>query len=83
MSINKIWIPATLSQNIEIVAKEIEKRTTKFIIANKQEEQIHRLPPEKIDKINDEITSFYDYIHSEIDLIFEELVSKITKNVSI
>ena len=65
------------------MAIEIEKRSTRFFIASKQEEQIPRLPPEKIEKISDELEKFYDYIHKEIDLIFEDLVERITKKISI
>ncbi len=80
---NKIWIPSDLSKHIENVALEIEKRSTRFFIASKKEEQIPRLPPGKIEKISDELEKFYDYIHKEIDLIFEDLVERITKKISI
>ena len=79
---NKIWIPADLSSNIETVAKEIESRSSRFFVASKQEEQIHRLPAERIEKINDELEKFYDYIHKEIDSIFDDLVEKITEKIS-
>jgi hypothetical protein len=81
--INKIWIPSDIFQHIEIVAKKIEARTTKFLIANKQQEQIHRMPQERIEQTTNEIENFYDYINKEIDFIFEELVEKISKKVSV
>jgi len=78
----KIWIPHDLSVHIEGVAIEIDNRSHKFIIANTLEERIEKLSEERVNQIFDEQDKFYDYIHKEIAVVFDELVEKISKTVS-
>jgi len=81
--IQKIWISKSLSSQIEDVAVEIDNRTHRFIIANIRSERVQGLSDERMNKIFNEQDSFYDYIHQEISVIFDELVVKISEAVSI
>lgn len=81
--VQKIWISKSLSSHIESVAVEIDNRTHSFIIANTRAERIEGLSEERMNKIFDEQDRFYDYIHQEIGVVFDELVVKISEAVSI
>ncbi len=78
----KIWISFALAVYIENVAIEIDNRSHKFIIANVREERIAGMSQEREQQVYDEQDKFYDYIHKEIGVIFDELVKKITESVS-
>lgn len=78
----KIWISPELSSHIERVAIEIDNRVHRFIIANTRADRIQGLSEEKMNKIFEEQDKFYDYIHQEINVIFDELVSKVSIAIS-
>lgn len=78
----KIWISPQLSSHVERVAIEIDNRVHRFIIANTRADRIQGLSEEQMNKIFDEQEQFYDYIHQEINVIFDELVSNVSNAIS-
>lgn len=78
----KIWIPKALSEHIEAVAIKIDGRAHKFIMANIKEKHIERLSEEKMNALLKDQEDFYDYIHQEVVIVFNELVERIGEVVS-
>ena len=78
----KIWISPELSSHIEGVVKEIDDRACRFINANTRADRTQGLSEERMNKIFEEQDQFYDYIHLEIKVIFDELVSKISNSIN-
>ena len=77
----KIWIPKLLSDHIEGVAIELDNRSHKFIISTTREKHIERLSEQQVNKIFDDQEAFYNYIHQEVGVVFDELVKKISETV--
>lgn len=77
----KIWIPGDLSNHIEAIAVEIDRRATPFISASKKEEYIQRLTDKQINKLIEDQEDFYDYLYQESNHVFNGLVEKLSKAV--
>lgn len=78
----RIWISSDLSSHIEKVAIEIDNRAHRFIVANTRAEHIQGLSEDRMNRIFDEQEQFYDYIHQEIAVVFDELVKKVSGAIS-
>lgn len=78
----KIWIPRTLSEHIESVAIDMDNRANKFIRANIKERYIERLSEKRINELMNDQEDFYDYIHQEVVVVFNELTERIGSVVS-
>lgn len=79
--IHKIWIPIELSEHIESVAIDIDKRCHRFFLVSGRLENGDR-NQKQINHLIDLQEEFYDYVNSEIENVFEELTKKITNEVS-
>ncbi|QYJ98238.1 hypothetical protein K0J45_03065 [Shewanella alkalitolerans] len=77
----KIWIPKDLSAHIESVAKDIDKRTHKFIYACKRINNLQGLSEKRIDALFEIQDGFYDYVNEEMGLVFDKLVEKVAEHV--
>jgi hypothetical protein len=71
-----------LSEHIESVAIEIDKRAHKFILANIREKHLEKLSEKKLNQLIIDQENFYDYIHKEVVTVFNELVDQIGNIVS-
>ncbi len=79
--IKKIWLPSSLSTDIEEIANEINKNCFLFIKSNMRAET-QELNDKQVQEIIDIQERFYDYINDEIIVIFDTLSRKISNEVS-
>jgi len=77
----KIWIPSILSEHIEDVAVEIDKRANKFLLATTRINNLQGLSEDQMNKIFNEQEQFYDYVYQEMGNIFDKLVEKVSESV--
>jgi transcription elongation factor Elf1 len=78
----KIWVPRSLSNQIETVAINIDKRSHSFIIACKNIDRSMHLSEKKLNEAIDEQERFYDFIYTEISTTFDGLAEKIANEIS-
>lgn len=78
----KIWVSRSLSEQIETVAVNIDKRSHSFIIACKKLDRPMHLSEKKLNEAIDEQEKFYDFIYKEISTTCDELAEKIANEIS-
>lgn len=78
----KIWISNDLECHIENVAIEMERKCQSFAAANTREKYIPSLSEVRINQLIDDQEAFYDYLHKEVNTIFNELAEKISASVA-
>jgi uncharacterized protein YoxC len=78
----KIWISNDLECHIENVAIEMERKCQSFVAANTREKYIPSLSEVRINQLIDDQEAFYDYLHKEVNTIFNELAEKISASVA-
>lgn len=79
----KIWIAKNLESHIEKVAIEMERECQSFVAANTRQNYISSLSESRINQLIDDQEAFYDYLHKEVDRIFDELAEKISYSVTL
>lgn len=77
----KIWLPSSLASHIEDVSIDIDSRSHKFIIASARIENVSNISDDRMNALLDEQDRFYDFIHKEIKVIFDELAEKISSAI--
>jgi len=77
----RIWLPPSLATHIEDVAVNIDNRSHKFIIASTRIDNVSNLSDDRMNALIDEQERFFDFIHKEIKVIFDDLVEKISNTV--
>jgi|SRR5690554_478506 len=78
----KIWISNELECHIENVAIDMERKCQSFAAANTREKYIPNLSESRIDQLIEDQEAFYDYLHKEVNAIFDELAEKISASVA-
>jgi len=76
---SRIWLPLELAQKIENLAIEVDNRCHKHIIASKRLETPSYRSPKQVSKLCDIQDEFYDYIHEEMHVIFDQLIGGVSR----
>ena len=76
--VKKIWLPITLSVQIEEIAIQLDNQCHKFIIANSRMENILAMPDDIFAKHCKAQDDFYEFINKQIEPIFNTLVKQIS-----
>lgn len=82
LDIQKIWIPNKLATYIDKVAADMSNRATEFIIAEGRLARVEQLHDNQINSAVDAQEEFYDFIQNELPRLFEDVVERISKEVS-
>lgn len=80
--INRLWVPNNICNSIEEVSIKMENKFQKFMIANTRAESLHVLSDDQINKVFDVQDAFYDFISTQLDTIFKDLVNEISGEIS-